>query len=77
MTEIEIYYRPKIFYDPENPEYCEGNDECRFLNTGCCILFDEPPIMKPGEYYRKHDQCKAWCKDATNVRNIKRQRNEQ
>ena len=60
MPTIKIDYKPEIFDDPE---FCEGNEECKFLDTGCCLLFDEPPILKPGHYYRKHDQClKYWMK---------------
>ena len=56
MPEIEINYKPKVFDDPE---FCEKDaKECKFLDTGCCILFDESPIFKPGEYYHKHQQCK-------------------
>jgi len=69
MPEIEINYKPKVFNDPE---FCEKDaKECKFLDTGCCILFDEPPIFKPGEYYHKHQQCKDYHQKSKRIKDFK------
>lgn len=64
MSETEILIKVRVFYDHEYSDYCESSNQCKFLVHGMCLIFDDYPYLKPGDYYRRLDQCKEALKQA-------------
>lgn len=64
MSEINIAGSIKELMIFDDPEYCEGVGECKFIKYGRCNIFDADLVLKPGNYYQKCPACKKGWKKA-------------